>query len=311
MDIPPLNTKQSKSYKLIKIKRKLDEIEAKNLIEEDWILEKEGNALNFLKSNNFDSKPLNSEPKKDFYYKNLELPSLSPKNPEIRSKTRKMTLVSQNKNLPATSNIDYELKFEELLTKIEKAKKDAENEEKQKINLLSPREKIAINRQSHILTNYKKAEKYWKSIQTNLAGKSQKKISQLLSTQGLDGKKNYESSEKRLKSSKNLQDNLLWYMSLRETQTSGQFETYLRVGHELNGLYTRIKGKPVDDYDIDLVNPKNSEELQVIGVSKLPLEIEAVKKVGFEHLKPELLNKENYDEVISEQYDQKLKSINI
>ena len=104
-------------------------------------------------------------------------------------------------------------------------------------------------------------------------------------------------------------------MSLRDDANHSKLETYIRIGHDLNGLYSRIKCKMDDDINessiYNSLSPEYADELQVIGVSKLPLEIEAVKKVGYENLRPELLNNDKYDEVIIEQYDKKIKAINI
>lgn len=108
----------------------------------------------------------------------------------------------------------------------------------------------------------------------------------------------------------------MWYMSLREDGTSEQINTYIRVGHELNGLYTKIK-KNNPYYDESKSAKRLIDDqinLEVVGISKLSSEIKAVEKVGYNYLRPDLLNVALgfEDEIIEERYDNnKLSNLSI
>jgi hypothetical protein len=100
-------------------------------------------------------------------------------------------------------------------------------------------------------------------------------------------------------------DQYFWYMSLRENRDSEHIESYMRIGSELNGLYTKVK-KPNPKFNSSKsVKLKNKDELVVIGNNKLKMEEEAVKKVGFDYLKPELLVLDSFykEETLAENYE--------
>lgn len=132
---------------------------------------------------------------------------------------------------------------------------------------------------------------------------------------------------------------LSWYMSLRNSSRMG-FETYLPLGNIFTGLFTRISQHPKSpkalirkpgaikssnktyrdwDYFRTKIHDKKSsfrssysnnidkEELLVVGLSKLPMEIDAVKQLGAEYLNPKLLPKPFKEEVYVENYDKRHK----
>lgn len=199
--------------------------------------------------------------------------------------------------------LDYNKKFKEALKTIEKNKKLAEIQEQSKTNLLSPREKIIANRQKRILDNFKKKNRYWGVLQKNLSEKTMKPADKLLSTIGLDGVR--PDAVNKDKASDYIHKNFYWYLNLRNT-VPDKSSTYIPVGNCLSGLFTLVKGK---SQEWESFSPKAADldELQVIGLDKLALEIEAVKSKGLESLNLDLIDRDGaQDAVIAEQYDRKV-----
>ena len=100
----------------------------------------------------------------------------------------------------------------------------------------------------------------------------------------------------------------MWYMRLRESPEDSKFEAFLKVGNNLGGLYSRVQQKKFEGDESVEIEKERIRELQIKGISKLPMEIEAVNRVGCEFLKPELLDNTIMNEVIVEQYDSKTKA---
>jgi hypothetical protein len=316
--------KSSKSYKTLKIKRKILSIED-TLSENDLILEQQGNYIDYLKSNSPRPEILNNQGsftsitpnnKETFVSPDIKFVSKTPNQKPAffslsnnKPQFERKTSIKRNTNLTKLSGFDYQNKFENMLLDIQNAKISSQKEEEAKMQQLSPREQVILKRQDHVLQNYKKTEKYWETIGKALADKSHKKINELLTTNNESSKFSRNSLFGTKKNHDSTQDKLIWYMTLRESPQSSARETYLPIGHELSGLYTRIKSKPSEDWDYK--STPQPEDLQVTGKSKLPLEIQAVRTIGYHNLRPELLNKEQYEEVILEHYDKKSKGINI
>ena len=99
-------------------------------------------------------------------------------------------------------------------------------------------------------------------------------------------------------------------MSLRGDDNTEKLDTFMRIGNDLNGLYTKIKKTNPSYKPSNSSHPKisiSNKDLEIVGLNKLSLEVEAVKKVGYEYLKTELLETtDNEDEeIIEECYDGK------
>ena len=319
MDLSKGTQKSSKSYKLLKIKKRLppDKNPKPTGSTEEEEEEEEETEHNFFKrTTSRKSRTSSYDEKVDIIPYETAGPTsaFSNKDQAPKNTPRKMTIRSTPQKFTITPIINYELRFKEALSRIDEAKKKTEKEDKMKMKLLSPRERVVVNRETHILQKYKSTAKYWKTIEKGLAGKSNKKASEVICTQWLDTKKTNEFSDAPARSCETvIQDKLRWYMSLRDDPKEGKTETFLRVGPELNGLYTRVRCNNEETSRGIPISPDagvNCEELQIIGIGKLPLEIEAVKRVGYEFMKPELLVTEKWDEVIAEQYDKKLKAVN-
>ena len=207
------------------------------------------------------------------------------------------TLKLQNKG-----NSDPKSRFREALNTIEKNKKRSEKQEKKLMNQLSPREKIVENRQKRILDNYQIKNKYWGTIQKSLSQKTMKSTDKLLSSIGYDAIHSDLHNHDLVDN--HIQENLYWYLNLRNAFPE-KSNTFIPVGNTLTGLYTIVKGKKSDQ---SLFTPKSSDlsELQVIGLNKLSLEIEAVESKGPENLDLDLIDRDECEEVIAQQYDKKV-----
>lgn len=296
---------KSKSYKVFRVKRKVIEEELEDLESET--------EFNFF---HLEAPHLSRTPSYDDngdivpYEIVGPLSAFTSKGHVQRASVKKLFDRCNSKKFPTLVRVDYEAKFKETLENIEKASKNAKAEEIRNVKLLSPREKILENREKQILQKYQKVKSDWKGIEKGLAGKSNKKVSELLATHFLEtGKSSSSMSLTKISSKSDIQDTLKWYMSLREDANDKKRETYLQIGSELNGLYTRIKFNTEDQ-----MLPNSSEdfsELQVVGISKLPLEISAVKRLGCEYLNSNLLPNEKTEEVLIEHYDAKYKARNI
>ncbi|OMJ79472.1 hypothetical protein SteCoe_20480 [Stentor coeruleus] len=310
----------SKSCKLLKIRKRINPESDYFSIEDDLVLEKQGNYSQFLDNplESIESPSSliegNSEPnprtiigpKSLFATKQVALLNQQP------ALIKKVSLRSPSQKKASDEVVNYQLRYDEAIKRINQAKIISEQEEKQLLAHLSPREQIIVNRQFNVLQNFKKTQTYWKSIEKGLACKSNKNIDKLLSSVPYESKKPYDLSGNNERAYKpHLQDGLLWYMSLRDDPKAMKSETYLKVGPEFNGLYTRIQGSTRNADFINRDFHDDSPDLQVIGIGKLPLELEAVNRVGVKFLDTVLLDNQKYEETIAEHYDAKTRATNI
>ncbi|OMJ94890.1 hypothetical protein SteCoe_1919 [Stentor coeruleus] len=305
---------KSKSSKIIRVRKKVKPDSNIYKVEDDFALEKQGSVTNFLVSPK--AVPVVSSP---IYDKNGELNPRSfigPKklfatkqvSPTVRpALVKRLSMKTSVQKKSSESVINYQSRFDEALNKIEQAKKNSEQEEKLIYSHLSPREQIIMSRQSNVLSNFQKTQKYWKGLEKGLAAKTKKNQQTLLSSVPYESKKPSDTTEVCNRAYKpHLQDGLLWYMSLRDDPAQMKSEAFLKVGPEFGGLYTRIKGSVLEAEVSTQDYRDESLDFQVIGVGKLPLEIEAVNRVGVEHLDTKFLNLQKYDETIEENYGSKI-----
>lgn len=308
-----LNSK-NKSCKIVRVRKKVKADQNLYKVEDDFALEKQGSISHFLESPK--AAPVISSP---IYDKNGELNPRSfigPKklfatkqvSPTVRpALVKKLSMKTSIQKKSSESVVNYQSRFDDALNKIEQAKKNSEQEEKLILSHLSPREQIIMARQSNVLINFQKTQKYWKGLEKGLAAKTKKNQQTLLSSVPYDSKKPSDTSEVCDRAYKpHLQDGLLWYMSLRDDPKQLKSEAFLKVGPEFSGLYTRIKGSVLDAEVSTQDYRDESPDFHVVGVGKLPLEVEAVNRVGVEHLNTKLLNTQKYDEIISENYGSKI-----
>ncbi|OMJ92477.1 hypothetical protein SteCoe_4709 [Stentor coeruleus] len=221
-----------------------------------------------------------------------------------RKLTHSNSFVKQIHPHPNTFNqkIDHKVLFNEAMRKITENQKRSEEEERLKENNMTQeqlRKHQILHRNSQFLV----------TPSNNLIDYSDK----LLMKRSETSRNSSLFSFRKIKKESGYFDNsnkMIWYMSLRKSPGHENLDSYMRVGHELNGLYTKVK-KPnplfkaerkIDDAIIE----EQHKNIEIVGISKLALEVEAVKKVGYEFLRTELLDNRKSkfrEEIIKEHYD--------
>lgn len=272
-----ISISSNRSVKTFRVKRKAEKEDSED--SKDYILENSGDIRKYL----FPSASVKSGPRyhngKIVPYSVIGPTSLfSNKNPEIpiRTTARKKTNASKQLSCIGESKVDYQEKFEKLLGKIKDARNRAIVEEKNEFKKLSNKEKKIAEEQFAIISAKKPPQ--LEKIQVGPLPNSEIPVKNPLLHKKADS----------------LHD-LFWYMSLRGNENSENLETFMRVGNELSGLYTRVQQpnplfnaatsrKPIKKH-VKMFG----KEIEVVGKSKLDLEIDAVKKIGVEYLRPELL----------------------
>lgn len=301
----------SKSYRMIKIKRRVkNEGKLAEDDEKDYMLEKEGDITSYLNSNL--QKPLLPRYNKDgeiVAHSIIGPVSLfSSETKEISSTIRKLPTL--HKKRQKDTEINPRARFQNILDQISDMQKTVVKQEKTKFNSISKRQKHMESRQDSVIQNFQKTLKYWSKIQNNLVVKSRKTPKDLTYSHS-----NASNTPNKLRRSRDIQENskLIWYMKLRDSSEDNKFEAFLRVGNNLSGIYSRIQvrkpSKASQGYEvIEDLDLKDNPDLEIVGVSKLPMEIQAVEKIGCEYLKPELLDLTKHEEVIEENYHPKVKA---
>lgn len=297
--------------KVIKLKKKGAFRELNVETERDFLLEKSGDVMNFLSPIGQNTSGPKTPHGKILPYNVIGSYSAFSAQYEAETKnrfSRKLThsnSIKQPQMRPSIlhTKIDPKTRFNDVMKRINDARIRSEQEEKD-------REKFLTESQ------LRKHRMLYQSIQ-KLERKSTKSIEspdKLLLKSPTSSRNSSLFGLKKVKRGNNscfdLGNNLIWYMSLRKNQENEHLESYMCIGNELNGLYTKVK-KPnpsfkADKKFLDTMAEENYRDLEVVGVNKLALEVEAVKKIGYEYLRPELLsyNKSRcQDEVIIENYD--------
>ena len=296
-----------KSYRRMKLKRKVSKIQLKLEDEIDYMLETQGDVKNFLRSPcppSFDLKYENGKPVSRNFIGSSSL-FTSKTTEQLNSKTpiKKFSIDSTKNSVRqsmALNKIDHKARFTEVMQKISEAKERAQKEEREKTKRLSELE---------LFFDSKSAKASNSKIIAGLDLSKRGKINRKPSTDCLRRREfvTKKSKKEEKKSTYDYGNNMIWYMSLRGNHDSEHLESYMQVGNELSGLYTKLK-KPNPYYKPSETSRYVIKELplEIIGESKLSLEVEAVKKVGYEFLRPEFLgNSRNNEEeeMIEEQYD--------
>lgn len=313
----------STSYRSVRVKRKPkeDDIIEEDL-EADYILEKEGDVKNFLRS-----KYKFVCPKYDSTGEVISHSMIGPTSlfksgvKDCQSPTKKSGTSTKKKK--KAGEVDPSIRFKEILEQLSDIKHYSAQAEYKKLSSVSGRQKFPDNRQDMVIQNFQRTVRYWKNLETKLASKSKKKTKDILYTRSSSAYTSSTTPDRSFRSGGNsIENQLMWYMRLRESFDADKFETFLPVGTEQGGLYTRIQVKntvktpvhmkfsseKIDSEELIHLCEEDLNALQIVGVSKLPLEIAAVDKVGCQYLKPELLDLSKDEEVIAENYDLKVKA---
>ena len=301
------NNSTSKSHRVIKLRKKVLKNELTLDTNQDFVLETSGDIRTYLTPINQSSNPNHFNPSKARSLNLIggisQLKIRKPQDTINRQLSRKPTFSLNIRNNHRSSIIvnkeESQSKFENMMKKINEAIERAKTEEKEKFLSLPNKERSIYSKQS-------------KSI--DAVGKTG--LRNLLDRDGINQQRGPSKSiqvneiqlSNNLRESKSSNamgvDQFFWYMSLRENRDSEHIESYMRIGNELNGLYTRVK-KPNPQFDGSKSGRLDKEILKIVGKSKLEMEVDAVKKVGYECLKPELLHVDEFykDEIIVENYE--------
>ncbi|OMJ85877.1 hypothetical protein SteCoe_12719 [Stentor coeruleus] len=297
--------------KVIKLKKKGAFRELNVETERDFLLEGSGDVMNFLTPNGQNTSGTKMTNGKILPYNVIGSYSAFSAQYETETKlrfSRKLTnsnSIKQPQMRPSLLHpkIDPKTKFNDMMKRINDAHIRSEQEEKDREKFLAESQ---LRKHRVLYQNIQKLErKSTKSIES--PDKLLLKTSTSSRNSSLFGLKKVKRGNN---SCFDLGNNLIWYMSLRKNQENEHLESYMCIGNELNGLYTKVK-KPnpyfkADKKFLDAMMEENYKDLEVVGVNKLALEVEAVKKIGYEYLKPELLNYNKgrcQDEIIIEHYD--------
>ena len=307
-----------RSYKVVRIKRKASQPELDKEKERDYLLETGGNIRNYLEPNMILKTCPRYHNGKIVPYSIIGPISLfSGKTQEItrnpaRKNTNSVALKSLSKARLSAAQANYESRFEEVMKKINDAKNRALAEEKEELKKSYQEESRKLYKENtfddlknsslHFSGKYGSTRDKFELVKPN-----KKSSSQIVLT-----RKNSKLDKKPKKGKIDSVDNLSWYMSLRESPNAEYLDTYMRVGNELGGLYTRIKKpnpifKPSNTRNFHHASnlTKKTVEIEIVGTNKLDLEVAAVKNVGYEYLRPELLEitRNQEEEIFEENYD--------
>lgn len=292
--------KPFKSFRSIKLRKRVINLKAEEEdTSADFALEKEGDVTDFLKprANNLNSS-LNSEQINRSF---IGILSSRPRK-DSHSLTKKATMISKKKKLE--SERDPRETFNLMLEKINCLRLSSLQEEHR-----LKRENKRYQNESHFeaIKSFQTINKYWKKLENSIASKSRKRKNELLYAKQ-KRLKTLTNSPNRYFDKEHAQNKYSWYMGLRDSADNKIVETYVPINNAANGIYTRVSlCKDSDDStnknDIIKLNEEDYRELQVIGVQKLPLEIEAVNRVGPQYLKQNKIQVHFEEETIAEHYD--------
>ena len=304
----------SKSSHTIKLRRKVKS----SKVPEDWqdpsvdyLLEKEGDITDFLNPKKNSYEPITTQgPLSRSYIGNLS--NLNRSRKDSQSQGKKTVLVKKNKKLE--SEVDPQQTFKNMLDKINtlRAKSQAAEEKKARN---SKWRKFEL-KEAQAIQSFQAMSKYWKGLENSIASKSKKKANDLLYAKHKDLRTKNASPSKYF-DREQIQDKYSWYIGLRDDKSSERVDVILPVFNKVTGNFTRfnVSRSPEGDFRGGsseeglcgkVLKEEDLRELQIFGIQKLPMEVEAVRRVGPQYLKPGLFEGPCEEETYAEQYDARL-----
>ncbi|CAG9318275.1 unnamed protein product [Blepharisma stoltei] len=238
--------------------------------------------------------------------------------------------------------IDHEKKFKDKLIQINETHKNNRVKEKEMLRTMNLDQRLDVTKEQRALKLFQKTQEKWDQIDRGLCKRIKKPREDLLPSRAYEYREKLEELDiiDKVKSSE-VPNKYHWYMSLREDPEFDKPEAFVNVGNYMTGLYTRIREssntcksiirKPGmlktsyktfrdDPYfkdtvkndeifsNLSFVRSIKSEDLNVVGLSKLPLEIDAVKSAGIEYVKFDAVEKGGDEEVIIENHMPKIRA---
>lgn len=282
-----------KQLKVLKLRRKIQSNELKPVQNPDFILETSGDIRTYLTPTGpLDKIP--KFPKGKFYKHNIiggitQLKSNNPQTTVNRMMSRKSTftfLLRNQMRKSLNTKEDSKEKFNKIMQNIQDNIERTKLEENEKLRYMKEKYKVEYMKQSQSIDTV---------FQPKLLSEGSKISDKTNSLPNELSTRNLKRDNKSENFGNN--DKMTWYLSLRESHENEHIESYMRIGSELNGLYTKVKRKnPYYSQALTGKLKSKDEEMAVIGRNKLQMEVEAVKKIGYDYLRPDLLEREVCEE---------------
>ncbi|CAG9325816.1 unnamed protein product [Blepharisma stoltei] len=247
-----------------------------------------------------------------------------------RTQTRKFTSIRRT----MISDVNYDSKFKEKITQISENINLGKRSMTERYLNLRPDQKYVILKDTKALKTFNKIQEDWDKLERNLSRKVHKSPEDLLSTRAWESRSKFEELD-YIEKGKNKSEEYRrydWIMSLRHCPGE-VLDAYVNIGSPLGGLYVRVKESPDTPCELirkpgltksSLKTYKDSpyllktlsltkslrtpscpamDELQVLGLSKFPLELEAAQTAGLEKVKYNLAKEYTENEIITENYE--------
>ncbi|OMJ91020.1 hypothetical protein SteCoe_6482 [Stentor coeruleus] len=261
-------------------------------IEKDLQLEM-GNPLDFLKPNDIMESmgyikretvsrhsSVGSSRVFEKYREKSDLPSAS----SLKQDTLKRRLTMRQSILKVPNHFQLQNHINGINQRITQDLKEHDK----KVSNLPLKDKISYFKQEKSLNNFEKTQKEWNKIQGGLTKRINKPLQKLLcSTYYINNKKDLEKETS-------------WLMTLRQDQNVEKVESFMPIGYDLNGLYLR---NVVNVKQKNCFRTFSCNDLKVTGQSKLPLEIEALRRPGSRVCTKNDIGKTEPEEIFVENYD--------
>jgi hypothetical protein len=292
--------KPSKSFRSVKLRKRVNNLRGQEEdVAADFLLEKEGDVTDFLKPRNSGlNSSLNSEGLTRSF---VGIVSARPRK-ESQSLTKKATILNKKRRLE--SERDPKETFKQMLEKINCYRLASLQEEKRRVR---ENKRSQVETHFQAIKSFQTMSKYWKNLENSIAIKSRKRENELLYTKQKK-LRTLTNSPNKYFDKEQVQEKFSWYMNLRDSNHNRKVEAFFPVSSPGSNIFTRVsifKEEDPKSQENSLIKleEEDYQELQIIGVQKLPLEIQAVHRVGPEHLKTHQSEALFEEEVIAEHYD--------
>lgn len=288
----------SKKSHLVRVAKKVNERALINQsLEKDFKLE-QGDPTEFLKSN---SQPeliitrdlhsrLSSVGTSKFQDQSKERLDLLSSSSIKRDYSRKKFTIKTTFKPVVENQLIISNTIKSIAKRLEENKKNMQL----KLKSLKSEDRITHLQQLTCMTKFEKTKKQWEKIEVGLKKKVKKDDRQLLA------------NKSREASTREQNRPLPWCTTLRQTQKSDKVEQLIPVGHRLSGLYIK---EILNSNQTMHKKSASCPDLTIVGQSKLPLEIEAVKIPGSKLFVRRDLDEFVHDEVVVENYNKRVKKL--
>jgi hypothetical protein len=238
---------------------------------------------------------------------------------------------------------NYEESFINKLRQVEESRLREKHENRRKITNLTVGDRLSAQRQAKVLESFEETNRTWEKIQDSFATRLNRPPENLAFNRGRSHREKLEDIEfieKSLPTHERV-GYWGWYMTLRSSGKDKKYSTHIPVGKHATGIFAHMTGAKKeflevirrpgsttssfrsfkdDPYlksrlsdmseNLRLSEISEFDDLVVHGISKLPLEIEAVKTVGIQNVRTSLIELGTpKEEVISKHYESKYRNM--